>query len=247
MKKILAIFLALMMIMSVSLAACSKDEPNSNIDDDDDNGYVDKSTDSSDTSFDSSKNPTDTNNSSNSKPSSLVWTDNNDTVYVRHSTYLRNSASSNDKSGIVVELGDSLTRKACSNGVWDKVDYDGNTYYIYNYLLTVSKAEVTFNNITPVATSVINTGTTDQPTTLNLRTTPCYDESLDNLAVSGLTKADTSNGELKVTGLNQSETWARVEYTDKNGKTGTYYCRPNYLEYFQVPEDTSNSGGVTPV
>ena len=256
MKKFLAIFLVLVMILSVALVACNKKDKDNN--DDDDDGWSNGGTTSSDVTTPSTDEtlPSGSGEKNPSSSGSIVWTDKNDTIYVAHDTYLRTEPLDSAKSGILVKLGDALSRKAASNGVWDKVDYDGNTYYIYNYVTVSNKSLVTFDKYDePIETSIINTDTTGKaPTQTNLRYSPVYDETgnLNNLGVSGVTKAMTSNGELKILAINQSKTWVLVEYNGKDaqGKTvsGEFYCRPAYLEKLQTPADTTPAGGgIKPV
>jgi len=245
MKKFLAIFLALMMILSVSLVACS--EKKKPVDDDENWEGEDTYNPLGTGTADTTKDPDD----STPVVSGGTWTDKNDTVYICHPTYLRYSDSNGDKSSIEMKVGDALTRIS-TNEKWDKVTYNDQTYYVYSYLTTTQKGEVTFTPITPgVTTSIINknpVGT--EPTKTNLRTTPCYDEDLDNLGASALTKAMTSNGELVITGINETKTWVRVTFIGKDARNmdinGTFYCRPSYLEYYQE-STTPDSPNVQPV
>ena len=257
MKKFLAIFLVLVMVLSISLVACNKKtEKGDDTDDDDDWGNGGVTT--SDTTNESDSTPSggdDTTADGPSHSGGTVWYDKNDTIYVAHDTYLRTEPLDSAKSGILVKLGDALTRKASSNGVWDKIDYDGNTYYIYTYLTVTNKSLVTFDMFDePIVTSMINEKKDGEGySTYNLRYSPLYDETgnLDNLGVSGVTKQMTSNGELKILGVSQSQTWVCVEYNgkDASGKdvSGVFYCRPAHLDYFQEPEDTTGQGGIKPV
>ena len=250
MKKI-AFLLALLMMASVALFAC-KDNKKTPVDDDGDDGDRDQYENVSDSDSEGeSDSDTDDNNDDDENDNVVGgWTDKNDTVYVLHDTYLRYTTSKNDTSSNVVKFGSSLTRIS-TNGTWDKVSYNDETYYVYSYLTTDSKGEVTFTDITENnTTSIINTDTTGEaPTATNLRTSPCFDESLNNLGASALTKAlTTAEGVVfKVTGINGTKTWARVQFTGKDARgldiNGTFYCRPSYLEYFKTPADSNTSGG----
>ena len=150
----------------------------------------------------------------------------------------------------------TVYRMKLTNGTWDKVSYNDSEYYVYSYLVTPNKGDVTFTDITENnVTSVINSDTTGtNPTRLNLRTTPCYDDDLDNLGASALTKAmTTAEGvEFKVIGINETKTWAKVYFKGKDARgmdiDGEFYCRPSYLEYFKTTDGgNSGNGGVNPV
>ncbi len=244
MKKLIALLLALLMLTSVALISCKKEEPNTDGDDWDDDGYNDVSG-----SDDSSTTTGDNNNNTNLGNG---WNAAEGTVYVMHPSYLRYSASASDKSSIIVNFGQALT-SVSTNGTWTKVSYNEAEYYLYSYLVTSKKGDVTFTDITPTQTKIVNKDTTgSNPTQTNLRTTPCFDEDLLNLGASALTQAMTSNGELHVTGINETKTWARVTFKgkDKRGQDidGTFYCRPSFLEYFQTQTggNGGNSGGIDP-
>ncbi len=247
MKKLLALLLALLMITSVTLISCQDKEPNNDGDNWDDGEYNDVS--SSDD--DSSGSGTGTGNNTNLGNG---WNAAEGTVYVMHPTYLRYSASSSDKSSIVVNFGQAMT-SISTNGTWTKVSYNEAEYYLYSYLVTANKGDVTFTDIAATATKIVNKDTTgSNPTQTNLRTTPCYDEDLANLGASALTQAMTSNGELHVTGINETKTWARVTFKGKDARgqdiDGTFYCRPSFLEYFQTQtggNSGGNAGGANPV
>ena len=235
MKKLLAFLLVLVMILSITMVACNKktEEPANDDDDDWGNGSVSESEESSDTS--------DTTGGSNnpSSPSTpLTWTDVADsTVYIALRVTLRNSPSDNDKTGIILEEKTAVTKTEESNGKWIKIVHAENTYYIPKYVVVNNLANITFDNIEPgIVTNVIDNYTT------NLRTSACYggdydSEVKDLIAKVSVTKADTSNGELIITGRSQDQAWIRVSY---NGTT--YYCRPAALQEYQTGGSTG--GGL---
>ena len=253
MKKTLLAILALIAVTTITLTACGKDDPK---DDENDDLWEDYYNDQSQSTTDSSSGTGDVTEGTGTESQPVIdlggWVNKNDTVYILHPTYLRNSATGSATTNITLSMGASVTRTA-TNGTWDKVTYNEKTYYVWSYLTTDNRGEVTFKDIEPTATSIINTDTTGtKPSQTNLRTTPCYDEDLENLGASALTKAmTTAEGvTFQVTGINESGTWARVYFkgTDARGQAieGTFYVRPNYLEYFQTqnPDDT---GSVKPV
>lgn len=254
MKKFLAIFLALLTASAVALTACNKkdkenDDENENWDNDYTYNYNVGTSANTGTG-------TGLNNDSLGDNNFITgtWVNTNDTVYIQHPTYLRYSTSKNDTSSTQVNFGDSLTRIS-TNNVWDKVLYNDAEYYVFSYLTTEKKGDVTFTDVTDDGSKkgVINKDTSGtNPTQVNLRTTPCFDEDLDNLGASALTKAmTTADGvTFKVLAINETKTWAKVQFKGKDARNldidGVFYVRPSYLEFFQT-EGGGTAGGVNPV
>ena len=244
MKKLLAFLLVLVMILSVSLVACNKKGDNTDDGEGDDWDDVGGTT-TSDTVADGQGNG-DTN-----IPTTLTFTDCADfTAYIAYPVVLRSSAADTAKTGITLNFGDSvLVTQKSTNNQWYMVSYGESTYYLYAYVTVTSLAEVTFDDVTPELTTVID----DKQT--NLRNYPCYGGDYDSalldlgiVAISGVNNATSQTGKLTVTGINQTKTWIRVQYTSMvNGveKVGTYYCRPAYLAKYQGTQQTPD-GGVTP-
>lgn len=154
MKKVLALFLALMMV-TVSLAACKK-EPSSSLlgEEGDDDGYVVKpnNSDTSDTS--------DTSNTTGGGTQTGVWTDTGDTMYAGvDELRLRTSADSGNNVAKKVNMGTKLNRIS-TNGVWSKVTVEGDTneYYVSNAWLSSNVGDFNFTETNPaVALTIGNT------------------------------------------------------------------------------------------
>jgi len=234
MKKLLAFLLVLVMILSVSLVACNKQQAASDNDDDDDWGNGNEATDDNDNT---DNNGTNDNNDDPVPSGSLTWDPRDDKIYVAQNTYLRASATLNDTTRIVVTMGEELSRKGtATNGDWDKVEYAGETYYIMKYVTVTNKSSVIFNNLDEqIETTVINEFTNGEESQYTLRTSPCYKKAyqtqLNQLNWGAAVKK--SDGNLKVLALSLDETWARVEY-----KGEKYYVQTYCLEAF-----ADNSGG----
>ncbi|MBO5939177.1 MAG: hypothetical protein J6Q82_06730 [Clostridia bacterium] len=252
MKKLLAFLLVLVMILSISLVACKKEPVASEDDDDDDWGNGGASS-----SIESSNNTDDNNNNGNNNiPSvTLTWTDVEDvTIYIAHPITLRNSPSDNDKTGITLDLGESVLLVEKSNREWYKVKYNDNEYYIYSYVTVTNGASVRFNPIEgePVYSSVINSNTSGKESTHNFRWTPCYDNTEKYVTeinalnlYKALTQSETSDNKMQVLALSEDGVWAKVSYKpDANTEAKTLYIKKNYLEIYKAPDNVG--GGVNP-
>ena len=254
MKKLLAFLLVLVMILSISLVACAKKPAESEEDDDDDwgNGGVSSSTESTNGNNDNNGD----NNGDNNVPSvTLTWTDVDDVlIYIAHPITLRNSPSDNDKTGITLELGQSVLLVEKSNKEWYKVKYNDNVYYIYSYVTVTNGASVRFENLEgePVYSSVINSNSSGKESTHNFRYTPCYDNSEKYLTeinalnlYKALTKSETSDNKMQVLALSEDGVWAKVSYKPDASTEKILYIKKNYLEVYKTP-DNVGGGGITP-
>lgn len=239
MKKLLAFLLVLVMILSISLVACDKKAAVSDDDDDDDawgngSGVTDNNNNNNDNTGDGG------NGGEYIPPVTLTWEPRDDKIYVAQNTYLRASAKLTDTTRIVVTLGEELSRKGtATNGDWDKVEYAGETYYIMKYVTVTNKASVTFKDLdAAIETTVINEFETGE-SQYALRTSPCYKKAyktqLDQLNWGVAVKK--SDGTLKVLALSLDETWAKVEYKNKE-----YYVQTYCLE--EYADNSGDSGNI---
>ena len=238
MKKVFVFALALITVLSMSLASCKK-ENTPNVTNDDDGDFVVRTDTSGNTGITGTGTGT-----SGSTTTSAVWTDKNDEVYVLGLSNVRGSASPSGNLLGQVSMGTKLTRIA-SNGTWEKISYNGSEAYIRSYLVTTSQAEVTFTEVEKKAIHITVGANADKPIQINLRTSPIYDAALgdQNVGISGLTNKQTANGELQVVAINGTRTWLKVEFNGKdasgNDKSGTFYCRLTYIEEYK-----NSSGGA---
>lgn len=75
------------------------------------------------------------------------FTDVNETVYTTEKCNIRKSYSTNSEKVATVEKNTKLTRKAIGDNGWSKVEYNGQTVYIYSkYLTKTESEEVTFKD-----------------------------------------------------------------------------------------------------
>ncbi len=236
MKKFLAIFLALLMVMTVALVSCKKDDKTDEGDDWDNEDYDNIGSGSESGSGSETESGTETGDGTTPAGS---WTEVNQTVYVLHPVYLRTAMIDTAKSTIALDIGETLTRVGVhSSERWAKVTYNGETYFVYNFVLSTSP--VNFAKVENVETTVINSRTDGTEDTYYLRSTPClasttkYNDVLNNSPVS-VKKSETTENKLVITGYDAANNCARVTY-----KGNSYYIVATFLEYYKTG---NNAGG----
>ena len=163
----------------------------------------------------------------------------NDVIYVLFPANIRQEPSSKSKAIGTVNYTDELVRTG-TNGDWNRVEFNGTTAYIMADLTTNNKNVITFNTLETPKTVYVNV--LEQ---MNLRTTPCYFEGFENnIGVSGVKRGE----ELTLIAENAAGDWAKVEYTDKDGKTKAYYCRPGNISETKPSDDPNEDvNDETPV
>ena len=238
MKKVFVFTLALITVLSMSLAACKKNTTPNVTNGDDEGEFIPMSTTTAGTG---------TGTGAGTGTTPAVWSEKNDKVYVLGLSNVRGSASASGNLLGQVSMGTELTRIA-SNGTWEKISYNGNEAYIRSYLVTTSQAEVTFTDVEKKAIHITVGSNADKPIQINLRTSPIFDSALgdQNVGISGLTNKQTANGELQILAINGTKTWLKVQFTGKdasgNDKSGTFYCRPTYIEEYKSSSPGSAGG-----
>ena len=268
MKKTLALALAILML-TASLAACSKKENTPPVDDEDD-GYVTKDTkDTSDTNDsdenNDSNNNNDTDNNGNSNDNNnnnlVGWMDSVDTVYAGVRLNLRTSAAmGNNNIAKEVPFGTKLNRTA-TNSVWSKVTLDGDTteYYVSNDWISSTAGHFSYNSCEPVALTI-----NDTPNNIIFFTSPfeCEDNELyfsNAVCASGFKLSNVSEGySLKKVATSASGSWIKVEFVGtitisaNNTKTytadapGELYVKVRAIERGDITDSTHTnnpSGG----
>ena len=229
MKKILALVLALLMVATmVSLTACGKDEEN-NEDPDDDYEYVDSSkgtgdeTDTDDETDKSGK-PVVT------EPEETEWVNKNDYICIGvDGVVLREGPGRDYKQVKTLKAGDKLKRTG-TNGRWDKVSVDNNTYYVSTTYTTNEVKDFVFVEYAEADQVLLNV---KEECVVNLRSTPFYTEgdATANILFSGFGPTETDeNGEsLKLIAKSESGTWFKVSFTGTWGSK-TYENKICYLK-----------------
>ena len=221
MKKFLALFLVLAMMLSVALVACSDTTTtsgNNNNDvednDDDDFGFVSKDTNNDD------ETGNDTGNSGNTNVDT-DWNTVAYTIYAMCNINIRTEPSAKAKSIGTVPAKTALNATAKStdeDDCWFKISYDGSTYYVDADYVTTNLKEATFNNLEESAQfelTIKAPADSSNKNQVKLRKLPTFDAEF---TFETVTNEDTNTNKMKVVGMNESGNWYIVEY-----KGDTYY------------------------
>lgn len=233
MKKLLAVFLALIMILSVSLVACS-DKKDKNTDDneiEEDNDFVPNNSTQTTaaTTGDEEEDPP----STTGAPSN-TWVEKTGTVYVcaNETNVRKGPGTSYGKLG-KVNIGYTINYTG-TNGEFYKFNYNGQDGYISVKFTDSVKSNTVF--VAPT-TPAVNTAIHIKPdTTLKLRTEPCQVEDAD-IIKAYLNSASTANGEMTILEISESGLWVKVHFKGKDSQgrevvEGDYYCGANYIQEF---------------
>lgn len=225
MKKILAIFLALVIIMSIALVSCEgkKDTTNTNNDDDEDFVVQTKGEDTTDGTDDD-----------DDDKKSGVWEAANYTVYaMANGLNIRSAASTTGTKLGSANIGDNFTATE-KNDEWYKITYEGTTAYISTEYVTAVANEAQFNNDTTPTTFTFAASQNEKR--MNLRLDPAVTD--DTLAMTF--KVGTTPGTLTKVGQNTAGNWFIVEYDeDGSGEKAP-------VKYFlKITNQTSEILGLT--
>lgn len=240
MKRLIAILLALAATTTFALTSCKKQDDDNKEDPNKD--LVDTPQNNDDPSDSGDGKGEDQPSDSDPDPVTPVEFETvNDTIYVLFPANIRQEPSMSGKALGATEYTEELVRTG-TNGVWNRIEYKGETAYILANLTTNDKDVITFNTLETPKTVYVNV--LEQ---MNLRITPCYYEGFDsNIGVSGVKRGE----ELTLIAENTEGNWVKVEYTDKNGKTGKYYCRPGNISETKPSddpnEDVNDETPITP-
>ena len=221
MKKFLALFLVLAMMLSVALVACSDTTTtsgNNNNDvednDDDDLGFVSKDTNNDDETGDDTDDKGNTNIDTD-------WNTVAYTIYAMCSINIRTEPSAKSATHGTVTAKTALNATAKStdeDDCWFKISYDGSTYYVDADYVTTNLKEATFNNLEESAQfelTIKAPADSSNKNQVKLRKLPTFDAEF---TFETVTNEDTTNNKMKVVGMNESGNWYIVEY-----KNETYY------------------------
>lgn len=234
MKKTLALLLALIMMLSVSLVACDNGNNAGNNDDDfdDDDGFVGIQTPT-----------TDDTDAETGKNNTGAWEEVNVTIFVLANNLNIRSAADSDDSVILgkASIGNSFVATAADKD-WYKITYEGAEAYVNAAYVTTNQAEAEFVDCTPEAIKIKNTVVDPNATTdidkyakVMLRTDPVVNDKTATNNV--LIYTDTANGELVKVAANKAGTWYKVTY-----KNNTYYIASGAFKYFEGYTGGSSGG-----
>lgn len=102
----------------------------------------------------------------------VTFTSTNDTIYATANVYIRSSYSTSSTKIAKVSSGTALTRTGIGSNGWDRVSYNGGTYYVYAKYFTTTEPTTT------TTTTTAQTTTKSEETTTTTTTTS---SSLDDL------------------------------------------------------------------
>lgn len=216
MKKTLALLLALIMMLSVSLVACNNNSSNDGGNDDgieDDDGFVglgttpvtDETDDESDT---------DTSNDDE-------WAVRNFTAYSMCKMYLRAEASRKAKGIATIDgkthltvIAEATITEDGSETVWYKVSYNNQELYANSDYLTTNIDDTNFNTLEAANQFKLTVKAQDNgdKSYVNLRKLPTYDTKLAEGNIISVSNEDTATKEITVVGKNDTGTWYMVKY-----------------------------------
>ena len=254
MKKTLARLLALIIMLSMTMVSCNKEEPDET--DDDDFGF-----DFEDPTGDATGDSTDESGENNNNNSDFVAA--SGTSYILHPVKVRKDAKKSS-STIGVAAWGSAVQLVERNTLWTKIKFtdsdSGATLegYVRNELLTANKKQVTLVELeTPVAAKISGLGNKEDGSayTLNVRTTPwncSQSEEYPNvnvLANIGNEKYQVKDGdEVEKLGATEDGEWVYIRFVktvDGAEKTEYGWCAAKYVtvegETPDTPVDTPDA------
>ena len=223
MKKTLALLLALIMMLSMTMVSCNKEDEPDETDDDFEFNFEDPT---GDATGDSTGDSTDENGENNSNGDFVAASG---TSYILHPVKVRKEAKKSS-STIGVAAWGSAVQLVERSTLWTKIKFtdkdSGATLegYVRNELLTADKKQVTLVELeAPVAAKISGLGTHKDdgtPYTLNVRTTPwncSQSEEYPNvnvLANIGNEKYDVVDGdEVEKLGETEDGKWVYIRFT----------------------------------
>ena len=177
MKKLLALLLALMMVLTLTLVSCNKDKGNEDSSDDLDFNFEDPTNKPTDEN--GSEKPTDENGNKETDASDFTATSGK--AYILHPVKVRETAKLSSKASVGVAAWGAEVDRLETNGTWTKIKFKDSTTgtektgYVLDEILTGDKKQVTLVKLeTPVDATIngLGTKTDGTPYTLNVRTTP---------------------------------------------------------------------------
>lgn len=249
MKKTLALILALLMILTLALASCGKEEEETQEPTDNFFNVGGKETDEGDETGEGDETDGEGN------VTAAGYTTASGTVYVLFDAILREDDKTSSDKVAEVKFGTALQRTAKSKK-WTKVNYNGAEAYIANDLITTEQKAVTFKDVE--ADTVAKVSISGQGT-LNLRkyplalTNPTVIDLADFNNASILGKVD-NGAEVKILQISEDGVWAKIECQAKamNDKgefaaetsTMTGYCALAYTDYNSGASNNSGSGAL---
>ena len=240
MKKLLAIFLALVTVLSVALVSCDNGGTTNNNDDpsNDTNEYFVPMPDDSDSGVSGENSGSGT----STGVSQEEWKTVSYSVYPVTDMNIRKGST----TGAEVSVKQSAELKAVAvkndkNGDpdWYKLDYNGEEYYADAAYISTNIGDTKFNDLSEALTITVKAHKSDEdPYQVNLRDYPSFDSGVH---VEPVKKENTDTNPIKALKQSESGKWYLVEYKGKNYYLAVTSVTKPYLE--GIP---GSSGSVLP-
>lgn len=259
MKKLLALFLAILMIATVALVSCNNNKGTTGNNNDDeaettpeDNGglVIPDNIQSSETTGDDSESTETSDKPANNDPNGGFEDVTQFSVYTYTKTKIRSSAKISANVVTTVEPSSTLVvvaKRDTEGNQWYKVKYGTSEGYVPQDFVTLNKDDTTFTELDEADQKTIkikaNTDSSSDPYKVNIRQYPIVSDYLTEQEVVTLTSAETANGELVKIGESTSGLWYKVAY---NGKTFYLKISSTTRPYLLVDDEPldNNQGGI---
>lgn len=214
MKKLLAVFLALMMILSVSLMACSDKKEKEPNEDDVEDDFVPNSNkeNTGTTEANQEEDPEGT-----KAPATNAWVNESGTIYVRaNGVNIRASNRTNATIIGTANFADDLQYEGYDND-WFKIKFNGTTAYISAAFVIGNQNTVIFEEHATLKEGTAIKVAADK--SCNLRSDPAVASSTLKGSIDA---SKTANGELTIIKINKTGTWAEVRFKGTDIEKHTY-------------------------
>lgn len=262
MKKTLALILALLMILSITLVSCGDKEKQSQSSSTDDIWNY-----GGDENNDNSGEEGENNQNGGNQTSTNTYEEINQTMYVLHPVKVRGIDKKTTQNTVgTLDFGDSVTVTG-KNSTWYRVKLaNGTIGYVYDDVLTSSADAVTVKLLdTPIEVEIYNLGKNDkgEAISLNVRSTPwnCSASACDVADYVNINVlANISNKKYTVTdgfkviklGATADGNWIRIKYTAKvDGVDVTEwgFCHKDYIKTQgeSAPVDPNTPPTIAPI
>ncbi|MBQ9112192.1 MAG: hypothetical protein IJY08_01265 [Clostridia bacterium] len=238
MKKTLALFLALMTILSFALMTCNNNNNSNNTDntEDDDGDLVvppNSQTDNSTSGGDNSGSGT------TSVPVE-EWETISYTVYPIVDMNIRKGSTTGTKTPVSQsEALNAVAVKKDKNGDpdWYKLSYNGGEYYADAAYISTNIGDTKFSDLAEALTITVRSHTSDEdPYQVNLRDYPSFDSEVH---VTPVKKVNTDVNPIKALKQSESGTWYYVEYNGAKYYLAVTSATKPYLD--GIPGNNSGS------
>ncbi|MBE6549093.1 MAG: hypothetical protein E7670_01550 [Ruminococcaceae bacterium] len=214
MKKLLAVFLALMMILSVSLMACSDKKEKEPADDEEENEFLPSKDTTGTTEANQEEDPEGTR-----APITSSWVTATGTIYVRaNDVRVRSSKSTTSTQNVkgTAMFGDSLQYTGYDND-WYEVTFKNEKAYISATFVSENQDTVIFEEHATLKEGTAIKVAADKK--CNLRTDPVAAASTLKGSIDA---TKTANGELTIVKISKTGKWLEVRFNGTDIEKHTY-------------------------